>query len=203
MALTGLAARGREGVDLLAVAAGLGGAALVGGLALIWTGTLPSGQIRWGFTAMHLLYLGITVSLPILGVGLLALRSRSGGGRLPLVLGVALLVPAPMGAYATHVEPHWLRVDQVTVAVSAERAGHEPVRIAVLADYQTTYVGSHERAAVDAVLAADPDLILLPGDIFQGSPEQREGGAPRPAAGPRKAAGPARRLLRARRHGRG
>ena len=170
---TGAAAgvvRRRARVDGWAVLAGLLAAGAVGAAALVWTGTLPSGQIRWGFTAMHLLYLGLTVSLPLLGLGLVVLRLRAGGGRLALVGAVLLLVPAPVGAYATHVEPTWLRVDEVPVPLDGGRAGDDPVRVAVLADYQTLEVGDHERAAVDAVLASEPDLVLVAGDLFQGPP---------------------------------
>ena len=41
------------------------------------------------------------------------------------------------------------------------------MRIAVLADLQTTGIGDHERAAVRAILDARPDVILVPGDLFQ------------------------------------
>lgn len=168
-AVATVVARRRGQVDLRSVLAALASAAAVGGLALLWTGTLPSGQIRWGFTAMHLVYLGATISLPLVGGALLVLRIGRGGGRIALVIGVVLLVPAPIGVYATHIEPHWLRVDEVAVPVRMDRAGSDPVRIGVLADYQTASVGAHERASVDAVLAAEPDLIVVPGDIFQGT----------------------------------
>jgi predicted MPP superfamily phosphohydrolase len=67
------------------------------------------------------------------------------------------------------VAPFRLRVDHVRVAVDEARAGSDDVRIAVLADLQTARIGDHERAAIDAVLDADPDIILLPGDLFQGA----------------------------------
>lgn len=46
----------------------------------------------------------------------------------------------------------------------------EPLRIGVLADLQTRSVGPHEQEAVDRLLAARPDLILVPGDVYQGDP---------------------------------
>src|SRR5690606_20193888 len=45
------------------------------------------------------------------------------------------------------------------------------IRIGVLADIQTDRVTGHEREAVERVLAAGPDLILIPGDVFQGTGE--------------------------------
>lgn len=83
--------RRRGAVGWASVAAAMGVAAALGLLALVWTGTLPSGQIRWGFTAMHLLYLGLTITLPMLGAGLVVLGMRSGRAALPLAVGGLLL----------------------------------------------------------------------------------------------------------------
>lgn len=121
------------------------------------------------FSLAHLAYLGVTVTLPLLAVGLGVLAWRRSAPRPMWALVVAGLLPAPLGWYATHVEPMALRVDEVVVPVAAERAGDDEVRIAVLADLQTNRVGDHERRAVDEVLAAEPDVVLLPGDLFQGT----------------------------------
>ena len=43
-----------------------------------------------------------------------------------------------------------------------------PVTIGVISDIQTVSVGSYERDAVDRLLAAEPDLIVFTGDLFQG-----------------------------------
>ncbi|HEV7721620.1 MAG TPA: metallophosphoesterase, partial [Iamia sp.] len=91
-------------------------------------------------------------------------------------LAAVALLPAPVGFYATHVEPSWLRVDHPVVAIDPERAGDDEIRIAVLADLQTPGVGDHERHAVAEVMAAEPDVILLPGDIFQGPDDHLEQG---------------------------
>jgi predicted MPP superfamily phosphohydrolase len=86
------------------------------------------------------------------------------------------LVPAVVGVYATHVEPRWLRVDREVVPVAADRSGDDDVRVGVLADLQTDDVGGPEERAVDELMAASPDVILLPGDLFQGGegPLRRE-----------------------------
>src|SRR5690606_2391129 len=78
----------------------------------------------------------------------------------------------PVGFYATHVEPNWLRVDRVTVALDPARAGDDPVTIGVLSDLQTNRVGSHERAAVRRLMEAGPDVIVIPGDLFHGNDEE-------------------------------
>lgn len=156
---------------------GVGAVALALAVAGALLGLVAAGLVvRSGglavFSVAHAAYLGVVVTLPLVGAGVLALGWRWGSAPWPRALAVALLVPAPVGAYATHVEPHWLRVDHLPVAVGVERAGDDPVRVAVLADLQTSGVGDHERRAVDEVLAAEPDLILLPGDLFQGSDAQ-------------------------------
>jgi predicted MPP superfamily phosphohydrolase len=140
----------------------LGGAVASAGLVVLTAG-LPL------FPIVHLAYLGLTVSIPLLaaGIGVLAVV-REAPGAVWAVVAVGLL-PVPVGVYATHVEPNRLRVDHHVVAVDPARAGDDEVRIAVLADLQTNHVGDHERRAVDEVLGAEPDVILLPGDLFQGT----------------------------------
>ena len=126
------------------------------------------------FGLMHFVYLVATVSLPLLGLGVLARsirdrRSPGFGAVHARSFGVLLLIPGALGIYGTHVEPNRLRVDRIEVALDPARDGDDEVRIAVLADLQTNHVGDHERRAIDEVLAADPDVILLPGDLFQGT----------------------------------
>jgi hypothetical protein len=68
------------------------------------------------------------------------------------------------------VEPFWLKVDRVELAVPAMRAVggvegvggvEERIRIGVLADLQTTGVGDYERDAVERLLGHKPDAIEL------------------------------------------
>lgn len=160
--------RSADPLTLASVAIGLTASAVTGGVILL---ALERG-LR-AFALMHLVYLGVVLTLPVLGavVGLTAWRR--GGARLVAASAAVLLVPGAVGLYATHIEPHWLRVDSHAVAVAAERTGEDPVRIAVVADYQTSGVGDHERAAIDAVLGAEPDIIVLPGDLFDGSPDEQ------------------------------
>lgn len=140
-----------------------GGLLLVAATALVGFGGLRM------FGVIHLGYLLGTVSVPLVGVAVASVAWRGAGARWPGVVAVVLLLPAPLGVYATHVEPFWLRVDHIAVAVPEERAGRDPVRIGVLADLQTNRVGDYEHEAVTRLLAADPDLILLPGDLFHGN----------------------------------
>ncbi len=81
----------------------------------------------------------------------------------------------PVLAWACFVEPYALERIEVEVPLHVLRRGSEPIRVGVLSDLQTTRVASHEHAAVDLLLAEKPDIILLPGDLYQGPPERWEG----------------------------
>ena len=133
------------------------------------------------FGLIHVAYLFAVVAVPLSGAGLLVLAARQGAGAAVVVIASLMLLPAPIGIYATHVAPYLLHVDEQRVPVAAERDGDDPVRLGVLADLQTSGVGDHERAAVRALLDARPDVIVLPGDLFQAGDDtlRREGPAVR------------------------
>jgi len=131
-----------------------------------------------GFIRVHAVYLGIVIALPAVAVGLLVLGSRRPDERRPRVRAVvpcvALALLAPLGWYMSHIEPNWLRVDALDVPVVSDRAGDGTVRVAVLADLQTASVGDHERGAVRAINDGEPDLIVIPGDLYQPPPDRLE-----------------------------
>lgn len=137
---------------------------------------LPRGLDMFG--VMHLWYLVVVLAVPLTGAGLLVLVRRRGGTTTTVVLAALMLVPAPVGLYATHIAPFQLRVDRQQLVVHDARAGDDTIRVAVLADLQTTGVGDHERRAVQAVLDARPDVIVVPGDLFQGDEDQLGRAAP-------------------------
>ncbi len=120
-----------------------------------------------GFGRLHVAYLYVFVTLPILGGAVLAaalvpsLRPTRWG----LVAGGGLLALGAVGFYATHIEPFRLRVDRATLDVAP--VDGEPLRVAVLADLQTGDVTSYERDAIDRLTAEEPDLILVAGDLLQ------------------------------------
>lgn len=146
-----LRAGARAGVPLLAVAA-------TAKLALV----AANGWDRFG--VLHLVYLDLVVALPLVGVALLVTRRRGIAGT---AVALALLVPAPFGAYATFVEPDDLELERTSVALSPARAGDGDVRVAVLADIQTDDVADYDRRAVRRAMELRPDVVLLPGDLFQ------------------------------------
>ncbi|MFN7149142.1 MAG: metallophosphoesterase [Microthrixaceae bacterium] len=133
------------------------------------------------FGLIHLAYVFAVVAVPLSGAGLLVLAARQGAAAAVVVAASLMLLPAPIGIYATHIAPYLLHVDERRVPVPAARDGDDPVRIGVLADLQTSGVGDHERAAVRALMEARPDVIVLPGDLFQADDDtlRRKGPAAR------------------------
>ena len=150
--------RGRVTNGLVVVrtaATGIAGSLLFSAGALLITGLD-------GFTVIHVVYLVLVVGVPLAGVIVLVFaRERS---RAITALCIAALLAVPVGIYATHIEPFWLRTDSVELAVAG--VGEE-IRVGVLADLQTTAVGSYENEAVDRLIALGPDIVFLPGDLYQ------------------------------------
>jgi predicted MPP superfamily phosphohydrolase len=126
------------------------------------------------FGLIHLVYVDLVVVVPVVAVALLILE-RS--GRFPLsrparVLSYAVLGLMPLiGIYATFIEPYRLREESALVALKSARTGKATIRIGVLTDLQTRRVTDHERSAIDRLMALQPDVILIPGDLFQAPDE--------------------------------
>lgn len=124
------------------------------------------------FGVAHVLWLDAVVALPLAALAL-ALAGWRGGGWLLRVVALAGLLLAPVGAYASFVEPQRLVLERTEVPLAEARDGDDPIRVAVLADLQFDQLGEHERDAVALAMAQRPDVILLPGDFIQGTPAER------------------------------
>lgn len=161
--------------------AGLGGARVVGraaGVGFAGTVVLGAGALFItgvdGFTLIHVAYVVGTVGVPLAGgIVLVGARPRPWGVTAVCVVALAAV---PVGVYATYVEPFWLRAETVSLVVDgldgadgadAPDGVDGPIRIGVLADLQTTAVGDYERDAVERLLGFEPDIVLLPGDLYQ------------------------------------
>lgn len=161
--------------------AGLGGARVVGraaGVGFAGTVVLGAGALFItgvdGFTLIHVAYVVGTVGVPLAGgIVLVGARPRPWGVTAVCVIALAAI---PVGVYATYVEPFWLRAETVSLVVDgldgadgadAPDGVDEAIRIGVLADLQTTAVGDYERDAVERLLGFEPDIVLLPGDLYQ------------------------------------
>lgn len=129
------------------------------------------GWVRTEEAQFHHLYVLAVVGLPVVGLVLLILtlrRTPAGRDRrFGVGVAVAFMLPALGGVWATHLEPHWLRVDRQTIDVDAIGPGDRALRVAVIADIQTDVFGPYERSAIDAAMAEEPDVILVAGDLTQ------------------------------------
>jgi predicted MPP superfamily phosphohydrolase len=125
------------------------------------------------FGAIRVLYLAGVVALPAVASAVLTLRAagRVATTRAAALLAVAGLVPAAVGVWASFVEPRRLQVETATLPLPRERAGTEPLRLGILADLQCDAVGDFENDAVTRLLAEEPDVILVPGDLLHASAE--------------------------------
>lgn len=129
------------------------------------------------FGMLHLYYLIGTIAVPMAGLGLLInWKHQAFLGRF---VGAGALLVAPLGVYASHIEPFWLRLDDVALPAPSNMAG---LRIGVLSDLQTTEIGDYERNAITELISQGPDIVLVPGDFWQMSPEQFQIQAPAFAA---------------------
>ena len=157
-----IAPKGRVGRTIGALAA-------AGAAGLAWTAVVVLARARgWVLTEeaqFHHLYVLGAVGLPIVGAAVFVAsllrpvkdRRARIGGRL---VALAFIAPAFIGFYATNIEPHWLQVEHLTV-------GGGGVRVAVVSDIQTDRFGDFENAALEAALAEQPDVIVVPGDVTQ------------------------------------
>lgn len=91
---------------------GLGGIAAV---SLVGAAAMSRRDFDY-FGLIHLGYLVGVVSVPMLGLALLAVPGSRPRPRVEFVACVMLLFPVPLGLYMTHVEPYRLRTDPVDVA---------------------------------------------------------------------------------------
>lgn len=164
--LVAWAVRGRPLLPRLA----LGGALALGLLAVKGLVLLKLG-VEQHFGVMHVLWLDFAVVLPLTAALLGLLAWRHGGATVRALVVVGLLA-APVGAYASFIEPGRLVVNHAELQVSPERAGRDPIRVALLSDIQFDEVGDHERDAVTRLMAQRPDVIVLTGDYHQGSRAQ-------------------------------
>ncbi len=121
------------------------------------------------FGVAYVLYLDVVIALPVAGF-VLALGGWA--RRAWRLVGACLVLLAPVGAYASFIEPARIVTERADVALSSDRSGEAPVTIGVLADLQFREVGDEQREAVERVLAARPDVILLPGDLQQGGGDE-------------------------------
>lgn len=112
----------------------------------------------------------VLVHLPVLLVSLgWLLRSRS---RLYPALGIlAVVAAASASADAFLVEPTWLRVTRHEIK---SHKLDRPLRIGILADFQTDRIGDYEREVLETMARQEVDLLVLPGDYIHAAGDRYE-----------------------------
>lgn len=137
------------------------------------------------FPLMNLAYVTLGASLPLIGLVVLLASAMRPAGQPAFavspwvkVIGTLLLVPGLMAAHATFVAPYQLKLETPTLHLPGKSLGDKPITIAILADIQTDRVSAYEHGAVDRAMAEKPDLVLLPGDLFQNRPSEWEAQTP-------------------------
>jgi hypothetical protein len=126
---------GRPGVAL----AGAAGVLAAKGLVLLKLG------LGVPFGVMHVAWLDLVVVVPLAGLVALALRR---GGRPLHAVALTACCLAPVGVYASFVEPERLVLERADVPLAPERAGERALRIGVI---ERSYWNGAARATVAAL----------------------------------------------------
>jgi len=133
-----------------------------------------------GFGLVRIGYLHATVGLPIVALALLLVTVVAlVRGKPPAfstfvvmwILILAVVAPPALGWYATYVEPFALDVERVAVVLPADRPGSGTVNVGVVADIQADEVSQYHYDAFKAVMDEQPDIIVIAGDLYEGSAE--------------------------------
>ncbi|MBI3855286.1 MAG: metallophosphoesterase [Planctomycetes bacterium] len=115
------------------------------------------------FGISRLLSCGLFLHGPLL-LGLLAARLQKDSRKTAWAAAILAALLALVAADAFLIEPNWLEVSRVTLRSPKLR---RPLRIVVIADFQTDHVGDYERRVIWRTLQEKPDLILMAGDHLQ------------------------------------
>lgn len=117
------------------------------------------------FGWMNLLYCTAAFAAPAVGIlvhSIPALRRRL--TRPARVFAIASLTAIPMFVWCSIIEPRRIVFEAHPVPIAGVT---EPITIVVLADIQSSRITARERDIAARVNALNPDLILIPGDLWQ------------------------------------
>ena len=131
---------------------------------------------RFGF--IHFVYLLGVIGFPI-GVAIVSMpHLLNAEFKTPLIVWPLLLIATSavvVGLWGTHVEPNRLVLDEATLGA---QGAQQTIVIGVVADLQTPNIGDHEIAARDLIVGGEPDVVVVPGDLYQIRPELLEAQLP-------------------------
>jgi len=129
------------------------------------------------FGFIRLIYIEAVVVMPLVGLcvllrSLVRQRTMRAASKSIHIVASIMLTAAGVGYYTTFLEPFNLQLETPTLEVASSRKPARPLRIGILADIQTNRVTDYERNALQRLMAQSPDIVLLPGDLFQGTAEE-------------------------------
>lgn len=159
----------RIGTSFADLAAGIAVGALTATLAAVVL-VLAFGLDRFGL--LHLAYLVVVAGVPVGCLLIIVPNLLDAEYRTPIRavgLGLGAIALALSGLWATHVAPTRLVVDRTGLGANGVT---RPIVIGVIADLHLLEVDAFARKAVDEVLDADPDIVVLPGDLYQVEPDE-------------------------------
>ena len=157
------------------------GAALA--LGMVFVLKIPFSRIAGvdAFGMLNLIYVDLAILVPGTGAALLvsSWATRRSHVRLRLTRPLSMvclvsLLALPVGVFASFVEPSRLQEIHADVRVAESRNAQPPLKVGVLADIQTDRVCEHDHTAIARLMTSKPELILIAGDLFQGSRDEFE-----------------------------
>jgi predicted MPP superfamily phosphohydrolase len=140
-----------------------GGATVAVGLLAVLAGLALAGFWEGHFGVFRLWAYGVFLHGPIWLIGSAVLGWQT-HRRLAMVAVLAAGLIGLFAGYAFLIEPFRLDVSYVRLAHGKIR---RPVRIVVIADFQTDRIGDYERSVLRRVRKEEPDIILWAGDYLQ------------------------------------
>lgn len=115
------------------------------------------------FGIARLMSYGIFLHGLIISIGLAIALYRS-FQKIAIASAVLAVIIGGIGLDAFAIEPYWLQVSHVQISTPKLE---KPLKILVLADFQTDVWGDYQRQALRTAINQKADLILLPGDYIQ------------------------------------
>lgn len=106
----------------------------------------------------------------VIVLGALAIVVRKWSKKIAIASTVLAVIIGAIGFDAFAIEPYWLEISRVQITTPKLQ---KPLKIVVLADFQTDVWGEYERNALLATMQQKADIILLPGDYLQEYKENR------------------------------
>ncbi len=117
---------------------------------------------------VHMMWVQPLMVFSVLGVLFVTrrtlLKQASWRALVPCVMVTAVSI---LGLWSTRIEPYWLDVVHASHSLHKNKTTFaRPLTVAILADLQNDSVGSFQQEILQEVREQQPDMILIPGDLY-------------------------------------